>query len=136
VPSAELLRQAFRWVATRQVTKTATVSLLGNIYAVDAALVGRKVELAYHPADLTHIEVSWRGTPMGLAIGHRIGRHAHPAARPDIAPPRAETGIDDLALLEQARNGEYKQGGINYLAIAGPTTDGDHHDDGDREGRR
>jgi putative transposase len=136
VPSAELLRQAFLWVATRQVTKTATVSLLGNTYAVDAALVGRKVELAYDPSDLAHIEVSWRGTPMGVAIAHRIGRHAHPAAKPDIAPPPPETGIDYLALLEHARDAEYKQGSINYLAIAGPTTDGDHHDDGDREGRR
>jgi putative transposase len=125
VPDAELLRQAFLWVATRQVTKTATVSLLGNTYAVDAALVGRKVELAYDPCDLTHIEVSWRGTPMGAAIPHRIGRHAHPAARPDIAPPRPETGIDYLALLEHARDAEYQQGGINYLAIAGPTTAGD-----------
>lgn len=136
LPSAELLRQAFLWVATRQVTKTATVSLLSNTYAVDAALVGRKVELAFDPADLTHIEVRWRGTPMGAAIPHRIGRHTHPAAKPDLAPPRPETGIDYLALLEHARDAEYQQGGINYLAIAGPTTHGDHHDDGDPEGRR
>lgn len=119
IPGPELLRQAFLWVDTRQVTKTATVSLLGNAYAVDAALVGRKVELAYDPADLTHIEVSWRGTPMGTAVVHHIGRHAHPAATPDNAPPRPETGIDYLALLEQARNAEYRQGGINYLAITG-----------------
>jgi putative transposase len=125
MPDAELLRQAFLWVATRQVTKIATVSLLGNTYAVDAALVGRKVELAYDPCDLTHIEVSWRGTAMGAAIPHRIGRHAHPAAKPDLAPPRPETGIDYLALLEHARDAEYQQGGINYLAVAGPTGDSD-----------
>jgi putative transposase len=135
MPSPELLRQAFLWVATRQVTKTATVSLLGNAYAVDAALVGRKVELLFDPADLTHIEVSWRGTPMGDAIPHRIGRHAHPATKPDLAPPRPETGIDYLTLLEHARDAEYKEGAINYLAIAGPTADGEHAD-GEGEGRR
>jgi len=135
LPSPELLRQAFLWVETRQVTKTATVSLLGNAYIVDAALVGRKVELLFDPADLTHIEVRWRGTPMGDATPHRIGRHAHPATKPDLAPPRPETGIDYLALLDAARDAEHKKG-INYLAIAGPTVDPDHHHDGDPEGQR
>ena len=119
------LRQAFLWVATRQVTKTATVSLLGNTYAVDPALVGRKVELAYDPADLSHIEVSWRGTPMGNATPFRIGRHVHPAARPQTTPPpRPETGIDYLSLLEAAHTAEHADG-INYLAIANPN----HHND-------
>jgi putative transposase len=71
-------------------------------------LVGRQVELAYDPADLTRIEVCWRGTPMGVATPHRIGRHAHPAATPDTGPPpRPETGIDYLTLLETARTAEH-----------------------------
>jgi putative transposase len=131
LPGAQALRQAFLWVQTRQVTKTATVSLLGNTYAVDPALVGRQVELAYDPADLTRIEVSWRGTPMGMATPYRIGRHAHPAAKPDTGPPpRPETGIDYLTLLEQARTAEHA-GGINFLAIADPN----HHDNDGSEGR-
>jgi len=135
LPSTEQLRQAFLWVQTRQVTKTATVSLLGNAYAVDPALVGRKVELAYDPADLTRIEVSWRGTPMGVATPYRIGRHTHPAAKPDTAPPpRPETGIDYLTLLEAARTAEHA-GGINFLAITDPNHH--HHDNNgdDCEGR-
>jgi len=125
LPSPEQLRQAFLWVQTRQVTKTATVSLLGNTYAVDPALVGRQVELAYDPADLTHIEVCWRGTPMGVAAPHRIGRHTHPAATPDTtAQPRPETGIDYLTLLEQARTAEHAAG-INFLAITDPNHDND-----------
>ena len=41
LPSPQLLREAFLWAQTRMVTKTATVSLFGNQYEVDAALVGR-----------------------------------------------------------------------------------------------
>ena len=52
-----LLREAFRWSVTRKVTRTATVPLEGNAYAVDPALTGRRVELRYDPEDLTAIDV-------------------------------------------------------------------------------
>ena len=134
LPSPQQLRQAFLWTATRQVTKTATVSLLGNIYAVDPALVGRKVELAYDPADLSHIEISWRGTPMGTAAPHHIGRHVHPAARPDTTPPpRPETGIDYLSLLQATHTAEHTSG-INYLAIADPNHNDNGHNGGEDNG--
>ena len=38
---ADRLREAFRWSVTRRVTRTATVPLEGNAYAVDPALAGR-----------------------------------------------------------------------------------------------
>ena len=44
LPTPALLREAFLWSQERTVTKTATVSLHGNSYEVDPALVGRKVE--------------------------------------------------------------------------------------------
>jgi putative transposase len=47
LPSPALLREAFLWAEFRTVSKTATVSLHANTYAVDAALVGRKVELNF-----------------------------------------------------------------------------------------
>jgi hypothetical protein len=37
------------WSAVRVVTKTACVSLFGNSFEVDAALVGRKAELIFDP---------------------------------------------------------------------------------------
>jgi len=46
------LAEAFRWSVTRRVTRTATVPLEGNAYAVDPALVGRRVELRYDPLSL------------------------------------------------------------------------------------
>jgi putative transposase len=83
LPTTEQLHEAFLWSETRTVTKVATVSLHGNHYQVDANLAGRKVELVFDPFDLTDIEVRLDGRPMGAAVPHRIGRHSHPAARPD-----------------------------------------------------
>jgi putative transposase len=45
MPTAPDLTEAFLWSEYRTVTKTATVSLHGNTYQVDGALVGRKVEV-------------------------------------------------------------------------------------------
>jgi putative transposase len=95
------------WSERRAVTKTATVSLHGNVYEVDAALVGRKVELVFDPFDLTRIEVRYHGRSMGTAVPHRIGRHVHRKARPDAAPPPVTpTGIDYLRLVEAKHTAE------------------------------
>jgi putative transposase len=103
LPDPALLREAFCWSERRTASKTATVSLHGNRYQVDPALAGRQVELVFDPFDLTRIQVRYAGRPMGLAVPERIGRHAHPAARPDPLdpPPTAPTGIDYLALVDQ-----------------------------------
>ena len=66
--SPDRLREAFRWSVTRRVTRTATVPLEGNAYAVDPALVGRRVELRYDPL---------RGTPRNGSYGQpRVMRRA------------------------------------------------------------
>ena len=62
---AGLLGEAFRWGEWRTVTKTATVSLQGNLYEVDTALAGSKVELVFDPFDLTDIDVRHHGRPAG-----------------------------------------------------------------------
>jgi len=99
-----LLADAFRWSVTRKVTRTATVPLEGNSYAVDPALTGRRVELRYDPEDLTRIDVLLDGKPAGAAIPFVTRRHVHravpQAARPDPVP----TGIDYLGLVAAARD--------------------------------
>ena len=60
MPTADELTEAFLWSEYRVVTKTATVSLHANTYQVDAALVGRKVELVFSPFDLETVEVRYR----------------------------------------------------------------------------
>jgi putative transposase len=97
---ADLLAEAFRWGEWRTVTKTATVSLHGNLYEVDPALAGTRVELVFDPFDLTDITVHHHGRAAGKAVPHQIGRHVHPKAATDPAPAPTPTGIDYLRLVE------------------------------------
>lgn len=123
LPTASELHEAFLWSESRVVTKVATVSLLGNHYQVDAALVGQRVELVFDPFDLTRIEVRLRDQPMGAAVPQHIGRHTHPQARPEvasIAPPTA-TGIDYLRLIETERDRDLAAAsGIDFHQLSLP----------------
>lgn len=128
LPAPPVLTEAFLWEQHRTVTKTATVSLHANTYQVDQALVGQKVELVFDPFDLTRIEVRLAGVPHGLAIPHRIGRHAHPKARPETPPPPpTPTGIDYATLIDTAHQARLARG-LNYAALTGAdiTTDPDN----------
>ena len=104
IPSMALVREAFLFAETRTVTKLATVSLFGNHYEVDQALVGRRVELVFDPFDLESITVRYHDTDFGLAVPQRIGRHVHPMTKlaPTAGPP---TGIDYLGLIEAKHRG-------------------------------
>lgn len=102
LPTPAQLHEAFLWSEHRVVTKTATVHLHGNVFEVDASLVGRRVELVFDPFDLTTVEVRHQDRPMGHGVPHVVGRHTHPMARPDTTPATepAATGIDYLGLIE------------------------------------
>jgi putative transposase len=128
LPSPALLREAFLWSETRTVTKTATVSLQGNGYEVDAALAGRKVELIFDPFDLTRIEVRYQHHEFGLAVPVRIGRHTHPRTKGELPPPAAPTGIDYLGLLAAKRDAEIAGQRIDYASLANNDGDGDARD--------
>jgi len=126
MPTAADLTEAFLWSEYRTVTKTATVSLHGNTYQVDHALVGRKVELVFSPFDMETIEVRYRDAPHGRAVPHNITRHVHPKARPEIPerPTPAATGIDYLALTAQTHHEQVRSDRrIGYHALYGPTDD-------------
>jgi len=101
MPTADALTEAFLWSQLRTVTKTATVSLHGNTYQVEAALAGRKVELVFSPFNLEKIEVRHGGRSYGPAVPHVITRHAHPKARPETPEPAPvpTTGIAYLQLV-------------------------------------
>ena len=83
----ERLVEAFRWSVTRKVTRTATVSLEGNTYAVDPALVARRVELRYDPEDLCGDRRVLRGRPRRSGDPVR-DRSPHPSRRPAIEASR------------------------------------------------
>lgn len=110
MPTAADLTEAFLWSEYRTVTKTATVSLHGNTYQVEAALAGRKVELVFSPFNLEKLQVRYAGVGYGLAVPHVITRHTHPKARPEIVdpPPPTPSGIDYLALTAAAHHQQVK----------------------------
>jgi putative transposase len=119
LPTPAALHEAFLWSETRNVTKTATVSLHGNVFEVDAALVGSRVEVVFDPFDLATVEIRFQGRSMGTGIPHTIGRHSHPQARPEAAPAPAPTGIDYLRLLAERRDAELARS-INYAQLTIP----------------
>lgn len=120
LPSPAALHEAFLWSEVRTVTKTATVSLHGNTFEVDAALVGSRVEVVFDPFAMDSVEVRFQGRAMGQGFPLIIGRHSHPQARPEAAPAPAPTGIDYLGLLASRRDAELARA-INYaqLRLAG-----------------
>ena len=119
LPTPAALHEAFLWSEARTVTKTATVSLHGNTFEVDAALVGSRVEVLFDPFDLGAVEIRFQGRSMGAGVPVLIGRHAHPQARPDAVPPPAPTGIDYLGLLADRHQAELARA-INYTQLALP----------------
>ncbi len=121
IPTPAQLHEAFLWSEQRTVTKTATISLHGNTFEVDAVLVGRRVECVFDPFDLTTIEVRYQGRPMGAGIPRVIGRHTHPKARPETVAAPAATGIDYLALLADRHAAELAELSppIDYSGLAG-----------------
>ena len=123
-PTPAELRQAFLWAEKRLVSKTASVSLLGNQYEVDPALVGVRVELLFDPFDLADIEVCYQGRSMGAAMPMVIGRHVHPAIRPPLAQPPKASGIDYLGLVSQRLAQEERSRiGIAYAKLPAPDTE-------------
>jgi len=119
LPTPEQLHEAFLWSETRAVTKTGTVSLHGNVFEVDAALVGCRVEVVFDPFDLESVEIRYQGRAMGKGLPVRISRHSHPRARPEAAPLPSATGIDYLGLLSR-RHAEELARAINYSGLAAP----------------
>lgn len=117
----EEISEAFLWSETRKVTKTASLSLFGNIYQVDPLLAGTRVELVYDPFDLTEpISVySHQGIPAGTATLLEIRRHVHAKATNAINDQAAGiqstgTGVDYLRLLEEKHRATMSAAPISF----------------------
>ena len=122
IPTPAQLHEAFLWSETRTVTKTATVSLHGNTFEVDAALAGRKVDCVFDPFDLTRIEIRYQNRVMGHGVPQVIGRHTrHPMVKADTEP-RPTTGINYLNLVAERHTHELADLRIDYRSLI-ETTD-------------
>lgn len=117
-PDAERLAEAFRWSATRMVSSTAAVSLLGNRYQVDASLVGRRVELRFVPEDMTAVSAYFESRPMGAAVPFVISTHTHPQVKKPATEVPPVSGIDYLGMVLAASE-DATPGKISYHSLAG-----------------
>ena len=133
MPPSRQLHEAFLWSETRTVTKTATVSLHANTYEVDAALVGRKVELVFDPFDLTR----HRGPLVGPAHGpgrcrSRSAVTPTPPPAPNPAPsrPRPAPGSTTSPSSRPAADAELGRR-ISYAGIGPDAGAGDGGERGD-----
>ena len=115
-PAPDRLIDAFRWAVTRKVTRTATISLEGNTYAVDPALVGQRVEIRYDPEDLTRLDVYHDDRPAGFATAFTIGRHVAKRVPQAQRPTPEATGIDYLGMVQAAHEDD-TIGTIHYRDV-------------------
>jgi putative transposase len=114
-PDPERLTEAFRWSLSRRVSSTA---------AVDASLVGRRVECRFLPEDLTRISVYHEGKAVGEAVPFVISAHTHPQVRSEApVPPAAGSGIDYLGLVLAASEDATPGRAIRYRSLPGPGED-------------
>ena len=116
--SPTALAEAFRWSVTRKVTRTATVPLEGNMYAVDPALVARRIELRYDPEDLSSLDVFYEGKPAGVAVPFVIGRHTHRKVPQAKRPEPEATGIDYLGMVHTAHEEAGSATALDFSQLA------------------
>jgi putative transposase len=115
-PASDRLIDAFRWSVSRKVTRTATISVEGNTYAVDPGLVGQRIEIRYDPEDLTRMDVYLADRPVGIATPFTIGRHVAKRVPQAERPVAEATGIDYLGMVQAAHEDD-TIGTIHYRDI-------------------
>ena len=103
-----ILQKAFLWRERRKVTRSATISLQGNTYAVDPQLIGRQIELRFDPFQLDQLEVWLDGKSLGVARVLKLEHSQHLAVvglTPMPVTRTQQAKIDFLAALRA----EYEQ---------------------------
>jgi transposase InsO family protein len=74
------LKDHFRKVVRRTVGKDRTITIDGRMYEGPVALIGKRVELLYHPDNLEQVEVRYKGEsfgmirPVNLHVNYRVKR--------------------------------------------------------------
>jgi len=74
------LKDHFRKVVRRTVNKDRTITIDGSLYEGPVALIGKRVELLYHPDNLKQVEVRYKNEsfgmirPVDLHVNYRVKR--------------------------------------------------------------
>jgi transposase InsO family protein len=86
----EKLPEIFLWEESRQVRKTGTVPLCGNLYPLPEEMVGKTVRLLYDPFDLSRVRAYYQdrflGTFEPYQLNERTSSKATPAEKKQTSP--------------------------------------------------
>lgn len=101
-PAPAHLLDYFRQIEFRRVKKDRTVQLRGVLYEAPVQLIEKKVELRFHPEDMSHVEVFFAEKSYGMIsvvnphVNSQIGRDwkPHPQKPDEVIkePPSTPTG--------------------------------------------
>jgi putative transposase len=114
------LNALFLWEETRSVDKAGCVKLSGNVYEVDAALVGQKIQLRYDPFDLTDVQVWQADKRFGDAKPVELNRKR--SKKPDEPGPQTPHQTETLSFLELAearRQAAWQEDELRYAGKGG-----------------
>lgn len=84
------LKDYFRKVVRRTVSKDRTITIDGRLYEGPVALIGKRVELLYHEKDAEHVEVKYKNEsfgmirPVNLNVNCRVKRDKNNNPQMDI----------------------------------------------------
>ncbi|TFE19328.1 DDE-type integrase/transposase/recombinase [Cohnella luojiensis] len=117
------LNTLFLWEETRSVDKACCVKLGGNIYEVETALAGKRVQLRYDPFDLTEVQVWWEDKRYVEAKPVELNRKRK--KKPDEPQPRPQEQKESLSFLELAekkRQAAWQEDELHYARKGGERT--------------
>ncbi|VEN74065.1 conserved hypothetical protein [Candidatus Desulfarcum epimagneticum] len=86
------LKDHFRITARRRVAKDRTITLNGRLYEGPVALIGKNVELCFHPDEPDSVEIKYKSrsfgnaSPVNLAVNCRVKRAKNTHADMEPAP--------------------------------------------------
>lgn len=102
----EKLPEIFLWEETRQVRKTGTVSLCGNVYPMPEEMVGKAVRILYDPFDLYRVRAYYHERFLGTFELYQLTEHtsskATPAEKKQTSP--RSSSVEFRSRLMQAWN--------------------------------
>jgi putative transposase len=88
------LKDHFRKVAARTVAKDRTITLDGRLYEGPVALIGKRVELLYHPNHPEHVEARYKNESFGMIrpvdqhVNCRVKRDKNNNPQMDVNPQK------------------------------------------------
>ena len=92
------LKDHFRAVARRTVAKDRTVTIDGRLFEAPVGLIGKRIDLLYHKAEMARVEARFNGksygliSPVDMAVNCRVKRDRNRNTQIDYRQPSTPKG--------------------------------------------